>query len=163
MSVRLRTMTSEEYHKFQEMSIASEVQDRMHIERISYETAHKQVTEEFSRMLPDGLFTKDHNLLSVENSFDKRVVGFIWTLYEKYGNVRQCFICDFQIFEQERRKRYGSEVLHLMEQVALDAGCSESVLYVADHNHIAGNFYLKCGYHFLRKQDDGLYMVKTLC
>lgn len=71
-------------------------------------------------------------------------------------------MCDFVIYESKRRKGYATAALNEMEKNAVEAGCQESVLFVADNNYAARELYIKCGYQFLRQMDYGKYMIKQL-
>lgn len=57
-------------------------------------------------------------------------------------------LCDFVIYEPERRKGYASKALNLMEKNAAEFGCQESVLLVANENEAAKKSYANQGYVF---------------
>ena len=162
MSVHLRKMTNTEFDVFYEWSVSSQMKDYMEIHGLSFESAWHQAMEEFQNMLPDGLSTLNHNLMTIVLSDTKEVAGFIWTLQEEFVGKRQIFLCDFVIFESYRRKGYATDVLAIMHRYAMEAGCEEIVLFVSDHNIAAQNLYFQCGYLFLRKCDHGQYLVKSL-
>jgi ribosomal protein S18 acetylase RimI-like enzyme len=100
--------------------------------------------------------------MSIEETIKKETVGFVWTLHEETDGKKQSFLCDFVILEPKRRQGYATAALSFVEQLAADAGCQESVLFVADKNYPAKALYQKCGYQFLRKFEHGIYMVKVL-
>lgn len=74
--------------------------------------------------------------------------------------VKQVFLSDFIIKEEECRKGYASAALIEMEQDAWRNECAESVIYVCKHNPSGINLYTKCGYVAFRELDDGMYMEK---
>ena len=100
--------------------------------------------------------------MSIHNTEDDAWIGFLWTLHEMTEGVKQCFIFDFEIFENYRRKGYATETLILMEKKARKAGCAESVLFVTNDNAAANALYEKCRYQFLRDMEYGRYMKKVL-
>lgn len=162
MSVMIRSMTEKEFEAFCQMSIAHHVAELMEECAMTQDDAISQAKIEFAGMLPDGLNTKNHFLMTIVENSSKEVVGFIWTIHEYTDGLKQSFVCDFVILDSKRRKGYAVETLHLVEKNALDAGCQESVLFVADGNDAASALYEKCGYQNLRQEQYGKYMLKQL-
>lgn len=162
MSVKLRKMTADEFKIFCRWSMeyhAKELVEELHI---SDAEALKRAAQEFAQMLPDGLQTEHNYLLTIAETDSEEAAGFIWTIHEETAGCKQSFLCDFAIWETKRCKGYGETALRLAENRASEAGCVESVLFVADRNMAAKALYEKCGYQFLRRQDYGCYMIKKL-
>ncbi len=162
MSIIIRNMTEEEYKIFYHWSVKNHAAELMGQLRICRENAVKKATQELSGMLPGGLYTEAHHLMSVIEECSGEIAGFIWTIHEETENRKQSFLCDFAIWESKRRRGYGEKALRLAEAYALEAGCQESVLFVADRNVAARALYKKCGYQVLRQEGYGKYMVKEL-
>ena len=93
---------------------------------------------------------------------EEKNVGVIWYLFEMTDGIKQVFLNDFIIKEEERRKGYASGALTEMEQDAKQNGCVESVLYVWNHNLLGSNLYTKYGYAISKEMDEGMYMKKTI-
>ena len=162
MSIKLRQMTNEEFEAFCQWSMEHHATEWMEKYHMSREGAVKETKKEVAQMLPNGLRTEHNYLMTVEETDDQEPVGFIWTLHEETAGMKQSFLCDFVICESKRRKGYAVATLGLMEKHAAEAGCLESVLFVADCNHAARALYKKCGYQFLRQAEYGAYMKKQL-
>ena len=162
MSVMIRGRTEKEYEAFCRMSIAHHVAERMEECAMPQDDATIQAKIEFAGMLPDGLNTKNHYLMTIVEEGNKEVVGFIWTIHEYTDGLKQSFVCDFVILDSKRRNGYAAATLSLTEKMALEAGCLESVLYVAENNYPAKAIYRKCGYQFFRQMEYGQYMKKQL-
>ena len=113
-------------------------------------------------MLPHGLNTVEHYLMTIVEEDTRENLGFIWTLREETERGKQSFLCDFAIWEARRRKGYGTAALALAEKQAGTAGCRESVLFVAEGNTGAMALYQKAGYRILRQEAYGYYMIKQL-
>ena len=160
MGVELRPMTKEAYAHFYAWSVEQQAKQRMERSGLSWKASHKEAEAEITAMLPNGMETKDHLLMSIVA--DGVTVGFVWTLHEMTNGRKQSFLCDFAIWEEKRRRGYGSEALRLAEENAAMAGCVESVLYVADDNTAARRMYEKCGYRTLRQAGGGEYMMKDI-
>ena len=160
MSVKIRKMTEDEFSYVYQWSVEQNTKELMKELHMSEEDAAKKTMEEVSEMLPDGINTSNNYLMSIIEAESGEMVGFIWTLHEMTDGRKQCFICDFAVWESYRRKRYGIKTLCLMEKMAIESGCQEIVLFVGDHNYAAKTMYEKCGYKVLRQQDYGCYMIK---
>lgn len=162
MPVKLRKMTADEYEIFYRWSVEQQTAELMAQFGKNREEALRETVEEVGQMLPNGLHTENNHLLSVVERASGEVAGFIWTVHEETGGRKQSFVCDFAIWEPKRRKGYGAAALRLAEQYAAEAGCQESVLFVADVNTAAKALYEKSGYKVLRSEGRGTYMVKKL-
>lgn len=160
MSVQIRKMTKDEFEIFYQWSVEQNVKELMEELHLSQEEAMKKTTAEVVQMLPEGLDTEHNHLLTIVAGEEN--AGFIWTVHEEFEGRKQNFVCDFAIWESKRRKGYGAAALSLVEKHAADAGCQESVLFVSNENDAAIALYQKCGYHLLRPEGYGKYMVKSL-
>ena len=162
MAVILRNMTGEEFDIFCQWSIAHHARELTEELHLPAEEAANEARKELSEMLPDGLNTEHHRLMTVAEAACGETAGFIWTLHEETAGRKQSFVCDFAIWEPKRRSGYGTAALRLAEMDAMKAGCQESVLFVSDRNKAAIALYRKCGYQVLRQADYGKYMIKQL-
>ena len=160
--VRLRKMSEKEFEAFAEYSEKDYANDLMKSSEMPAEEAQRQAKKEFSELLPDGADTKDHSLRVIEDTTDGRATGVIWYLFEMTDGVKQVFLNDFVIREEERRKGYATAALAEMEQDALRNGCMESIIYVWKHNLPGVKLYTKCGYVPFRDVNDGMYLKKQL-
>ena len=162
MSVILRRMTDAEFEAFCAYSVQDQAKEMMQQNHLPQEAALAEAQKELAEMLPDGIHTEHHSLITIEDAQSNVPVGFLWTIHEETDGKSQSFLCDFVIHAEYRRKGYAAAALHAMEQMAKRTGCEESVLFVANTNAAANALYEKCGYRFLRQMDDGKYMIKQL-
>ena len=162
MSIKIRKMTNDEFEKFYQWSVTDHARELMEEAQMTQDEAVKKSKAEVAQMLPEGLDTEDNYLTSVVEEDNGEVVGFIWTLHEETAGKKQSFVCDFVIWDSKRRKGYGTAAMRLAEKNAREAGCVESVLFVADGNDVARTLYQKCGYQILRQAEYGTYMIKQL-
>lgn len=160
MSVQIRKMTDAEFHIFCHWSVEHQANELAEESGLSREEALQETLKEVAQMLPNGLHTEHNHLMTILVNAES--AGFIWTLHEQTEGRKQSFLCDFAIWEPQRRKGYGTAALALAEQYAKAAGCQESVLFVADKNVTARSLYQKCGYQVLRQAGCGKYMIKLL-
>ena len=162
MSVKIRKMTNKEFENFCQWSVEDHAKELMEECRMSQAEAIMKAKEEVTQMLPNGLNTEHNYLMTIVEEDSEESAGFIWTIHEETAGKKQSFVCDFAIRELKRRKGYATETLHLVEKNAVEAGCQESVLFVADSNDAARALYEKCGYQILRQAGYGKYMIKQL-
>lgn len=162
MEVQLREMSEEEFKIFFEYSINDYVNDLIKSSAITMEEALAEAKREFAEMLPNGLSTQDNVLRIIVNAVEEKAVGIIWYLFETTDGIKQVFLSDFIIKEEERRKGYASAALAEMERDARRNDCAESIIYVWKHNPPGINLYTKCGYVTFRESDDGMYMKKRI-
>lgn len=118
MQVKLRKMNVQEFDAFYTHSINDYAKDLMKEQEVAFEDALYQAKTEFSKMLPDGLDTRNNALMVIEDLAAGRTVGVIWYLYETTDGINQVFLSDFVIKEEERRKGYATAALQEMEHGA---------------------------------------------
>lgn len=162
MNVKFRKMNPQEYNSYYEYNISDYAKDLVKSSGITVEESLKQAKKEFADMLSEGMDTKDNSLMIIEDENTGKKVGIIWYLYELCDGVKQVFISDFVIYEEERRKGYAAAALAEMEHKAVEDDCTQSIIYVWKHNPPGVNLYTKCGYITFRESDDGMYMKKEL-
>ena len=157
----LRKMTEEEYARFKDDSIAEYAQDLICGSGLDSESAFFRAEREFNEELPDGLETEGQYLMMILDDADENV-GYIWFSIEEEKGVKRVWLADFLIYEEERGKGHAIAALTEMEKMAKEAGCSESALYVWDHNPAGYGLYQKCGYQIFVRQQGGALMKKSL-
>ena len=160
--IELRIMSEAEYSQFREYSVSEYAKDLMNGENLDHETALKNAGREFSEMLTDGPGTEDHVVMVIRDAQSGKGVGWIWYCYETDEDVKQVFLCDFLIFEDERRKGYASAALAEMERRSKADGCGAAALFVWDHNGPGAALYRKCGYAPEERDIGGVRMKKPL-
>ena len=160
--IELRKMTDEEYLLFRELSISEYAKDLMNGESHDPETALKNAEREFCGMLPLGCDTEDQFVMMIIDAQSGKAVGWIWYSYEMDEDEKQVFLCDFLIYENDRRKGYASATLAEMERRAKADGCKAAALFVWDHNEPGIALYRKCGYTPQEQDDGGVSMKKQL-
>ncbi|MBO4297670.1 MAG: GNAT family N-acetyltransferase [Clostridia bacterium] len=135
----------------------------MNGENLDRETALKNAGREFGEMLTDGPDTEDHFVMAIWDAQSGKEVGWIWYCYETdEDDMQQVFLCDFLIFEDDRRKGYASAALAEMERRAKADGCAAAALFAWDHNGPGAALYRKCGYAPEERDVGGVRMKKML-
>ena len=160
--VQLREMTEKDFASYVVYSNEQHAADLQKEKGISKEEAFMETEEGLKRMLPNGKETPDNYLMVIERQEDSVVVGYMWYMYDHRREDTYLFLCDFFIFEEERRKGYGEEALCEMDKAAGQLSCKKCVLFVEDETMSARKLYEKCGYIYRNERENGRYMDKNV-
>lgn len=160
--IRLRKMSEEDFSRFREYSIFDYAETMLKAGNLDKKQALIEAEGEFNKLLDNGLHTTNQFLMVIEDIKKGSDIGWIWYMYEEDDSCKKAFVCDFLIFEEERRKGYATEALRELERMVKEDERSLIALYVWKHNVPASNLYKKCGYEITDNQDDGAYMIKQL-
>jgi ribosomal protein S18 acetylase RimI-like enzyme len=106
--------------------------------------AQKKAREDFERLLPDGLKSKDQFLFTI--NADSSWVGILWFGVRGAADNRKAFIYDIQLNESERGKGFGKQAMILLEDEVKKLGLKHIGLHVFGHNTVARSLYEKLGY-----------------
>lgn len=142
-SFQLVPMTESEFSEWH-LKSKNSYRDELHRSGLSYSEAQKKAEDDMSRLLPDGLHSKEQFLYSMKD--DGRSVGILWFGVRGAEDNRKAFIYDIVVNESERGKKYGERALKLLEVEVKKIGLSHIGLHVFGHNLVARNLYEKMGY-----------------
>lgn len=151
-------MSQPEYERWWRGSISSYAEENVAAGRWKEEEAAARSEKEFAELLPDGLATPGNHLFSVVGPDGASPVGVVWFAIREDGGRRYAFVYDFQIFEEHRRKGYGTRALLLLDGRVRELGIDSISLHVFAHNAPARRLYEKAGY-----RETDVMMTKTLC
>ncbi len=121
------------------------------------EGAIQRSKSEHKRILPDGLATPGHFLFSIVNPEKGKKVGIVWFFLQKRQKPPACFIYDLFIFEEHRRKGFGTEALKAVEENVSKKNIKSINLHVFNHNRAAKYLYEKAGF-----KASGISMMKKV-
>jgi ribosomal protein S18 acetylase RimI-like enzyme len=148
-------MTREFYDSWISALATSYAQDHVAAGNWSAEEAATRAQENTESLLPDGLDTANHLLLTAQNESGE-TVGLVWI-----GLVRPhqqgALIYDIEVFEGFRGAGYGRALLAAAEKAAKQAGATTLGLNVFGPNATARALYESSGYEVTTLQ-----MLKTL-
>ncbi len=140
-------MPQDEYDSWRAASIADYAEENITSGRWTREDAQLKSEQEFSRLLPYGLSTRDNYVYSLVDETTSERVGMIWfaRVNEEAGRGH-AFLYDFRIDEGHRRKGYGTQALRQLDYRVRAMGMKAISLHVFAHNRAARDLYLKAGY-----------------
>jgi len=144
--VRLVPMKATEYESYLAISIREYAEDKVQSGNWQPEEALERSTQDFQKLLPDGVATKDNYLYDIVDETLGLKVGMIWLARILQGAKPVMFIYDFRIDEPYRRKGYGEQAMLAAEVQAKALGYDTIALHVFGFNHGARALYEKLGY-----------------
>ena len=152
--VRLEVMTEPEYRAFRVAAEADYAGNIAESGMLPAREAAEKASEDFERLLPEGLATPGHELWSAYDG-DRRV-GMLWLHLEQKSDGLHAFGYDFSVREELRRQGYGRAVLVAGEAVCRDRGVVSVGLNVFGFNEGARALYEQMGFEttaiLMRKQ-----------
>jgi len=144
--VRLVPMKATEYESYLAISIREYAEDKVQSGNWQPEEALERSTQDFQKLLPDGVATKDNYLYDIVDETLGLKVGMIWLARIMQGAKPIMFIYDFRVDEVQRRKGYGEQAMLAAEVQAKALGYDTIALHVFGFNHGARALYEKLGY-----------------
>lgn len=157
--VHLVPMTETQFQSYLDTAVEDYAQGHLKSGDCAPEDALRLAQEDYQKLLPDGLQSKDHFLFSIhDDALDKdEIIGMVWLGVIGKRVVKSAFIYDISIREDLRHKGYGRKVMERVEELVQEMGIDTIRLHVFGHNHAARTLYEKMGY-----QITGIGMTKTL-
>jgi ribosomal protein S18 acetylase RimI-like enzyme len=139
-------MTQSEFEAYLQSAIREYADEKVRAGNWQPAEAMQRSEQEYAKLLPDGLETKNEHLYSIVDDARARPVGMIW-FERKEGSARPlAFLYDFIIYEEFRRKGYGRRALAALEAKVKEMGLDKISLHVFGHNKAAFELYSKLGY-----------------
>jgi ribosomal protein S18 acetylase RimI-like enzyme len=157
--VQLEPMTETQFQSYLGTAVEDYAQEHLKSGDCAPEDALRLAQEDYEKLLPDGLQSKDHFLYSIrDDALDgNQTIGMVWLGIIARRAGKSAFVYDISVREDLRRKGYGRKVIEKVEELVLEKGFNTVGLHVFGHNHAARALYEKMGY-----QITGIGMTKTL-
>lgn len=154
--MQLRKMNPKDFQNWKEYCINDYAKELVKYEGINLSTALMQSNKEFDSSLPKGINTMNSYIYEAYEGDCN--VGFIW-LQDKGDNTY--FIVYLYVYDTYRNKRYGKQILQLIEKIK---DIELIMLHVFSKNVVAINLYLSQGYNFMdvETNPNSLYMRKYI-
>ena len=143
MSVGLRPMSEAEYADWRPRAEVEYAQDMVDA-GMDAEAARKKASEDFPRLLPDGVASAGQDLYAIVDGDEP--VGVLWLCDRELNEGRGLFIYDVRIHESQRGKGYGRAAMLLVEDEAKRRGLGTIALNVFGGNEVARGLYRSLGY-----------------
>jgi ribosomal protein S18 acetylase RimI-like enzyme len=150
--VKLEPIQLEDFERFVEHEIREYAADHVRNGNWPAEGALERSRQEFERLLPDGINSKDQHLWSIIDE-EKNKIGVLWVQVKGL----QAFIYDFVIDEAFRGKGFGKQALMSMDEKLKSMHVDSVALHVFGDNITAQELYRKMGFEIT-----GVHMRKKL-
>lgn len=144
--IYLRSMTNLEFDNFKMQSQNTYAAYLAKVEGISVEETRKWASDQFNKLVPDGLQSVRQFFYQVFEKGTNQPVGYVWLgLQERFG--RQIMsINDITIWTSYRGKGFGKILMSLIEQESKKREATRIRLHVFNQNEVAKGLYLSMGF-----------------
>ena len=144
--IRLVPMTETEYPAYLESDIQRYAEEQVKAGNWHPSEALERSRREHQQLLADGLATPNQYIFSLQDEETGLKVGAIWFAVDDKRLRPSAFVYDFVIYDEFRRKGYGTQALRALENKIKELGVNKISLHVFGHNHAARALYDKVGY-----------------
>jgi ribosomal protein S18 acetylase RimI-like enzyme len=142
---RLEPMTQARFDAWLETTIGEYAAEKVASGNYAEEGSLERSKGEFDALLPQGLQTPGHEILSMVDDAGEPV-GYVWFTQEDRPIGRVVFIYDIAVDAAHRRKGHAQAALLEVERYAREHGCVGVMLHVFGSNIGARELYLKAGF-----------------
>lgn len=144
--IELVPIAEDEYEDWLRQSAADYAANMVQVGNWPVSDAPRLMDQKVARMLPEGLASKDEYIFSIKDQALGKNVGVLWLSIMRDGPKPWAYLSDIMIYEEFRRKGYGEQAMHALEERARSLGLFKVDLHVFGHNHAAQALYEKMGY-----------------
>ena len=144
--LRLAPMSDERFAAFRAASVAAYASEIAASGLLPEPQARRKADEDFASLLPDGVKTTGHHLLSALLPDGDAEVGILWWAETDGDGGSSAYIYDIEVAESQRGRGLGRRLLGAGHQDMRAAGASMVGLNVFGHNARARSLYDSAGY-----------------
>jgi ribosomal protein S18 acetylase RimI-like enzyme len=137
-------MTDEQYRAYRDTAEDGYAKHIAESGLMAWPDAVQKASEDFTRLLPDGLATADSYLWTAYDGAAE--VGMLWLLIETRSDGRRAFVGDVRVRAEVRRRGYGEAIMTAAEALGRERGATTIALNVFGNNVGARALYEGLGY-----------------
>jgi ribosomal protein S18 acetylase RimI-like enzyme len=141
----LEPMTQARYDAWLVVTVREYAAEKVASGNYAEEGSIERSKGEFDALLPKGLQTPGHEIMSMVDDAGQDV-GYVWWTIEDRPVGKVVFIYDIAVDPEHRRKGHAQAALVEVETYARDHGCIGVMLHVFGSNVGARHLYQKAGY-----------------
>ncbi len=150
-----RKLAEFEFDNWLQASIRNYAASNVRSGRWNEEGAQAKSAEACHNLLPAGVSTPDHHILSV--LADEEAIGTLWLWVNSKSSPKKAYIYDIALHPEFRGKGLGKATMLAAESLAVQWGAEAMGLHVFAYNENAHALYRKLGYQYVSHS-----MEKTL-
>lgn len=139
-------MDPNDFYVFMDQAMDVYAQDNIKSGNWQPDMALEKSREEFQRLLPDGIQTKDQVLFTIFDEKSNNKIGFLWVQIKMDSPHRKAFICDLMIDPPCRGQGYGRLTLVALDEKLTQMNVESISLHVLAHNTNAVGLCEKMGF-----------------
>jgi ribosomal protein S18 acetylase RimI-like enzyme len=137
-------MTVQEYDAWYPTAVTDYAEEHIKAGSMPADTAHEKAAQQFKDLLPEGLETPAHHLLTGEADGER--VGLLWLNIPTDGENVAAFVYAVEVEKDQRGKGYGRGMMIGAETYAREHGATVIKLHVFGDNTVARGLYDSLGY-----------------
>lgn len=142
---QLRTMTEIEFQRWRAGSVVAYGQEKVKAGQWPQDDALRLSSEEHDRLLPLGLATPNHELLTIIDD-RARSVGILWFATATRFEQPEAYVYDIAVAVDRQQEGHALNALRLLEDIARSRQLCGIALHVFGHNTAARALYEKLAY-----------------
>lgn len=139
-------MRAESFERFFELAVHTHAEDNVASGRWFSQDALLQARTEATRLLPQGLATKDNDFFEIQSTASSQIVGYLWTAALTRGAKKVAFIYQLYVLPEFRRQGHARRALQAYEVMARQGGFGSVALNVFGSNTVAQTLYRSLGF-----------------
>lgn len=144
--IKLVPMSEEEYREYIEFAIQDYAQQQVKAGICQFKDAIQLARKAFQILLSDGAASLNQYLCTIRDDSLGKPAGFLWYGLRDSKIGRFVVLYDIVVFEEYRRRGYGTQALEALEKKVKELGLNKIMLHVFGHNEAARMLYKKMGY-----------------
>lgn len=137
-------MTVAEYDAWYPRAVHEYAEDHIRAGSMPAGEAHEMAATQFKELLPDGVGTAAHHLLTGE--VDGAPIGMLWLNLRPDGDKIGAFVYVVEVDADHRGQGYGRGLMVGAESYAVEHGAENIKLHVFGENAVALALYASLGY-----------------
>ena len=154
-------MDALDYSRFLKWLVDDLAADIERADHLSRYQAERDASAQLDQLLTDVLRTHGHTFQSIRSvEVSSSPVGWLWFGPRSLSGEQAMWLYEIVVFEEHRRRGYGSSALSAVEDRARAAGLGRVALHVFEHNHEAIEFYRTAGYERDRTEPGHILMSR---
>ena len=144
--LNLNEMKPKVFDELMKVEVQNYADEKVKAGTWTQEEALQKSKESFQHLLPDGLQTDHHFLLSLSKPDTNESIGYFWYHFDENHPQKEAFIYNFLIFEPYRGQGLGRRALESLEKHVKKQGVKKLSLHVFAHNKRAIHLYQQAMY-----------------
>lgn len=142
----LKSMSAETFDSFKRESQAAYATNLSSVEDIPLEVALKCASEQFDKLVPNGIATPGQSFFDVIETASGKPVGFLWLGVQNRFGRKVVSINDITIDSSYRGRGLGKALMKLVEEESRKVEAVRICLHVFYRNEAAKSLYLAMGF-----------------